>query len=86
MVEDYLFKRKKMDHLVNNKGRLGFNVVPRRCYPYHKMTSKLTLLVRICAARSGMPDDMKARIQALVDKKIAEEKAAAEAIGKEEPS
>lgn len=28
---------------------------------------------------SGMPDDMKARIQALVDKKVAEEKAAAEA-------
>lgn len=28
--------------------------------------------------KPGMPDDMKARIQALVDKKVAEEKAAAE--------
>ena len=33
-----------------------------------------------------MPDDMKARIQALVDKKVAEEKAAAEADAKSDSS
>ena len=33
-----------------------------------------------------MPDDMKARIQALVDKKVAEEKAAAAAAAEAEAS
>ncbi|CAJ1965833.1 unnamed protein product [Cylindrotheca closterium] len=34
--------------------------------------------------KPGMPDDMKARIQALVDKKVAEEKAAADASSQSE--
>mmetsp|Transcript_32335 Transcript_32335/g.78628 ORF Transcript_32335/g.78628 Transcript_32335/m.78628 type:complete len:128 (+) Transcript_32335:49-432(+) len=34
--------------------------------------------------KPGMPDDMKARIQALVDKKVEEEKAAAEASAQSE--